>query len=70
MSFDSYAFIPFQCRLAEASKDPKAATKAAKTYFQDINDVNEWSLKKNADKCQAAYDASVADLATYYTLIQ
>lgn len=56
-------------RLAEASKDPKAATKAAKTYFQDINDVNEYSLKKNGAKCQAAYDASVADLAAYQALL-
>ena len=56
-------------RLAEASKDPKAATKAAKTYFQDINDINEYSLKKNGAKCQAAYDASVADLAAYQALL-
>merc|ERR1711998_699316 len=52
-------------RLAEAAKDPKAATKAAKTYFQDINDINEYSLKKNGAKTMEAYDASVKDLATF-----
>ena len=56
-------------RLAEASKDPKAATKAAKTYFQDINDINEYSLKKNGAKTMEAYDASVKDLAAYQSLL-
>lgn len=56
-------------RLAESAKDPKAATKAAKTYFQDINDINEYSLKKNPTKCMAAYDASVKDLASYQSLL-
>lgn len=56
-------------RLAEAAKDPKEATKAAKNYFQDINDINEYSLKKNAAKTMEAYDASVKDLATYQSLL-
>lgn len=56
-------------RLAEASKDPKAATKAAKTYFQDINDINYWSLKKEGAKCQEAYDQSVKDLDAFNALI-
>lgn len=57
------------CRLAEASKDPVKATAAAKTYFQDINDISEWSYKKNGAKAQAAYDKSVKDLASYNALI-
>ena len=45
------------------------ATKAAKAYFSDINDVYEWSNKKNGAVAQAAYDKSVADLATFEKLI-
>jgi hypothetical protein len=56
-------------RLAEASKAPEKATAAAKTYFQDINDISEWSSKKNGAKAQAAYDKSVKDLASYNALI-
>jgi hypothetical protein len=58
------------CRLAEASKTPEDATKAAKVYFADLNDVYEWSVKKNGAKAQAAYDKSVKDLAAFEALLK
>ena len=46
------------------------ANKAAKAYFSDINDVYEWSNKKNGAVAQAAYEKSVADLAAFESLVK
>lgn len=57
-------------RLAESSKDSKSATAAAKAYFDDLNDINEWAIKKNAGKVLAAYDKSKTDAATFKSLLK
>jgi 3-deoxy-D-arabino-heptulosonate 7-phosphate (DAHP) synthase class II len=56
-------------RLADASSNPAAATAAAKTYFTDINDINEWSRKKSPEKVAKYYEQSVADLNAFKALI-
>jgi len=57
-------------RLAEASKDPKEANAAAKAYFSDINDIYEWSSKKNQGLANAAYEKSVKDLSAFEALVK
>jgi hypothetical protein len=57
-------------RLADASKDPKAATAAAKAYFSDLNDITEWAIKKRGDVVNAAFEKSVKDLATFNALVK
>lgn len=57
-------------RLAAASSNPKAATDAAKVYFSDLNDIIEFSGKKNVEVVTAKYAKSVADLETFKQLIQ
>jgi len=57
-------------RQANISKDPVAARAAAATYFSDLNDISEWSVKKNVEKVSAAYDKSKVDLAAYETLLK
>ena len=55
--------------LAKYSSNPKAADAAAKSYYQDLNDMFVFSKQKNADKVNAAYEKSVSDLATFKSLI-
>ncbi len=55
-------------RLSGIAKDSKAATAAAKTYFQDLNDMFEWASKKNGDNVLAAFKKSQADMATFKSL--
>jgi hypothetical protein len=55
-------------RLADASKDPKAANAAAKAYFSDLNDIIEFSIKKNGDTVASAYAQSLKDLANFKAL--
>jgi hypothetical protein len=57
-------------RLADASKDPKAANAAAKVYFSDLNDVNEWTLKKSQTQVMKFYAQSVVDLNKFKALIE
>eukprot|EP00595_Chromulina_sp_UTEXLB2642_P000152 CAMPEP_0196761110 /NCGR_PEP_ID=MMETSP1095-20130614/227_1 /TAXON_ID=96789 ORGANISM="Chromulina nebulosa, Strain UTEXLB2642" /NCGR_SAMPLE_ID=MMETSP1095 /ASSEMBLY_ACC=CAM_ASM_000446 /LENGTH=185 /DNA_ID=CAMNT_0042110223 /DNA_START=127 /DNA_END=684 /DNA_ORIENTATION=+ len=57
-------------KLAEFSKDPTAATKAAKVYFDDLNDINEYGIKKDGAKVLAAYDKSLKDLAAFKALVK
>lgn len=57
-------------RLAASSKDPTAATAAAKTYFVDINDVIVNSIGHRAEVVESAYAASVKDLAAFKALIK
>jgi hypothetical protein len=51
--------------LADTSKDPKAATAAAKAYFVDLNDMTEWAVKKDGSVITQAYQQSLADLAAF-----
>jgi hypothetical protein len=55
-------------RLADASKDPKAANAVAKAYFSDLNDIIEFSIKKNGDTVASAYAQSLKDLANFKAL--
>ena len=57
-------------RLAAVANDPKAATAAAKAYFNDINDMNEWAIKKNGATVLAAYEKSKTDLAAFQALLK
>jgi hypothetical protein len=57
--------ISFPRRLADTSKDPKAATAAAKAYFVDLNDMTEWAVKKDGSVITQAYQQSLADLAAF-----
>ena len=66
----SYNMRESMLRLAAASKDPEAATKAAKAYFVDINDVVVNSIGHRADVVASAYENSVKNLAAYKALIK
>jgi hypothetical protein len=57
-------------RLAAASKDPASASAAAKTYFQDLEDIFVAATNKNGAVAQASYEKSVKDLAAYTALIK
>ena len=57
-------------RVAEASKNPKAAVAAGKKYFSDLNDIYEFSVQKNGDAILAAYKSSLKDLAAFQALVQ
>jgi hypothetical protein len=52
-------------RLAKSSSDPEAATKLAKTYFVDLNDMTEWAIKKNGATVLAAYEKSLQDMTAF-----
>lgn len=62
-------FLLFVVRLAASSSNPKAASQAAKTYFDDLNDMAVFAKKKDAGKVSAAYEKSKADLATFKTFL-
>ena len=64
-----YSFREASLRLAAASNDPKAATAAAKTYFDDLNDIFVFATKKNGDVITATYEKSLKDLAAFKALI-
>jgi hypothetical protein len=55
--------------LAEVSKTPDAAKKAADKYFRDLEEMFVFSTRKDGARVVAAYDKSVADLAAYRSLI-
>ena len=57
-------FIAF-VRLAEAGKAPATSALAAKTYFEDIEDISLQARLKKGDKVLAAYEKSKADLAAF-----
>mmetsp|Transcript_21375 Transcript_21375/g.29409 ORF Transcript_21375/g.29409 Transcript_21375/m.29409 type:complete len:215 (-) Transcript_21375:144-788(-) len=65
----NYNFREAMNRLAEASKSPKAASAAAKAYFDDLNDVFVFATKKNGPVVQASYEKSVKDLASFKALL-
>mgnify|MGYP000250569361 CR=1 FL=1 len=52
-------------RIADTSSNPAEARKLAQVYFSDLNDMSEWSRKKNVDKVSAAYEKSKVDLAAF-----
>jgi hypothetical protein len=56
--------------LAESSKNPVAASAAAKSYFSDLNAVNEFALKKKGDIVLSNYEKSVTDLAKFIELVK
>jgi len=56
-------------RLAKASKTPEKATAAAKEYFTNLNDMTEWSIKKNDVRVNAAYEKSKSDMAAFKALL-
>ena len=64
----TYAQRESLLRLAAASKDPKASTAAAKTYFDDLNDMFVGAKAKKQDVVTAAYEKSVKDLAAFKAL--
>lgn len=52
-------------RISDVSADPKASRAAAAVFFNDLNDISEWSRKQNAEKVSAAYEQSKVDLAAF-----
>jgi hypothetical protein len=58
-------WIPFDTRLGEAGKSPATAEAAAKTYFDDLNDMTVFSRMKKVDNVLAAYEKSKTDLAAF-----
>ena len=65
----SYNLREAMLRLADTSSNPKAATKAAKAYFSDINDIFVATKEKSATKCDAVYQKSLEDLKTFKSLL-
>jgi hypothetical protein len=56
-------------RLASTGKSPKAAEKAARVYFDDLNDIFEQATAKSSAKILAAYEKSKTDLAAFKALL-
>eukprot|EP01041_Mallomonas_annulata_P003936 gene3936-7864_t len=70
MTSYSYNMREALLRIAETSKDPKAATAAAKQYFNDLNDMFVMSQKKDGTTLLAVYDLSVKDLDNFLKIVQ
>ena len=65
----SYNLREAMLRLADTSSNPKAAKKAAKAYFSDINDIFVATKEKSATKSDAVYQKSLEDLKTFKSLL-
>ncbi len=59
----------FYIRLAESSKNVEASKAAAKTYFQDINDIFVLSQQKDGETIKGVYDLSLKHLAAFVATI-
>ena len=66
----TYAQRESLLRLAASSSNPKAAEAAARTYFNDLNDMFVGARMKKGDVVTAAYDKSVADLTAFKALLK
>jgi hypothetical protein len=55
--------------LAEVSKTPDVAKKAADKYFRDLEEMFVFSTRKDGARVVAAYERSLADLAAYRSVI-
>jgi len=63
-----YNYRESMFRLARAAPNPKAAEAAAKTYFQDLEDVYVFAERKNGDVVLKSYEKSVKDLEAFKAL--
>jgi hypothetical protein len=57
-------------RLSAVASSPKDAKAIAKSYFVDLNDMNEWAVKKTGAKVLDAYTKSKEDMAKFTALLK